>query len=124
MNPLSPLLKIGNPKLFEQFEEMQQFLLDFDMGTNDVNDIIAYHIEAMHLNLSAHDQWIHATRKWLKESTNSTQIWHQDIVRYDCIFDGDRNCGFNYYYENVQDAVEETNAMDIGWYEAVAGRCS
>ena len=125
--PINPLLKIGNPKLFEEFDEMHGFLLDFDMSTNDVNDIIAYYAESEAYNLSKHDTWINATCKWLKNNEDATQIWYQEITRYDCIFESGStvrsNCGFNYFYETVQDAVNGENQKGIPWYDSVAGSC-
>jgi len=128
--PLSPLLKIGNPKMQKEFPEMFAFLLDFQMTTNDVNDIIAYHQESseMYLNLTEHELWINATCKWLKQTEETTDEWHQDINRYDCIFDQDNNennhCGFNYYYKSFQDAQNDENVLNIEWYNSIAGKCS
>eukprot|EP01083_Nonionella_stella_P181288 648872_1 len=121
--PLSPLLKIANPKLLSQFHELSTFVLDFQMSTNDVNDVIAYYTETS-ASLTAHERWVNATCKWLKESESTTNGWHQDIVRFDCIFEDDANCGFNYYYATLDDAVQQSNAIRLEWYESIAGSCS
>ena len=130
--PLSPLLKIGNPKLQTTFPEMYDFLLGFQMYTNDVNDIIAYHSEGSKAfsNLTPHELWINATCKWLKQAQKTTNVWYQDIVRYDCIFDAENeehnHCGFNYYYRSFDDAKNKNtqNIVNVEWYDSIAGKCS
>ena len=129
--PLSPLLKIGNPRLAQEFPEIYSFLLQFEMATSDVNNIIAYHKESSALygnELSEHQIWINATCKWLKTANTTIGHWYQDITRYDCIFDENddenNNCGFNYYYQSFDDAKNEENMVNKPWYDSVAGECT
>merc|ERR1719361_505506 len=112
--PLTPLEKLANPKLNEEFEEMFSFALDFKMTADDVNDVMAFHAEINETefqNFTEHEKWQYAACIWLKlNSTESTiNEWYQDITRYDCIFDDSSNCGWNHYYTSYRDAVSEEN---------------
>ena len=123
--PLSPLLKMGNPKFLKQFTEMYSFLLDFQMSTTDVNDIIAYFGESQEFTeLTKHEQWMNASCKWLKDTADTTEQWYQEITRYDCIFKdlNKSNCGFNFYFDSLTDA-RLGNKVSKEWYESVAGNC-
>ncbi len=59
--PLSPLLKIVNPKIRDSFPEIYEFLLDFRITTNDLNDIIAIYknisTAEQYTNMSGHEWW-------------------------------------------------------------------
>eukprot|EP01083_Nonionella_stella_P016152 45161_1 len=124
--PLSPLLKMGNPKLLAEFDEMDRFLAEFRMSTDDVNLIMGYHSEAASYNLTDHERWINATCKWLKQAEATTNEWHQNITRYDCIFNDieESGCGFNYYYSSFEDATNERNAISVAYDDSIAGTCS
>eukprot|EP01083_Nonionella_stella_P018150 50712_1 len=124
--PLSPLLKMGNPKFLSEFEEMARFLAEFRMTTDDVNAIMGYHAQAATYDLSPHERWINATCAWLKQSEATTNEWHQTITRYDCIFEGieQSGCGFHYYYETFEDATTEQNAIALSDNDSIGGSCA
>merc|ERR1719295_336907 len=90
--PLTPLEKLANPNLQDEFEEMVTFALDFKMTADDVNDVMAFHAEITGndtLNFTEHEKWQYAACIWLKMNSTESTIneWYQDITRYDCLFD-------------------------------------
>eukprot|EP01083_Nonionella_stella_P072585 195759_1 len=127
--PVTSLQKLGNPRLVSKFPEMENFLYDFQMTANDVNDLTAYHTNASSIDssLTEHELWMTAACKWLKETEATANEWYQEIIRYDCIFDEandeNNNCGFNYYYNTLQDAQNNQNRISKPWYDSVGGEC-
>ena len=125
--PISPLVKLSRPNLEDEFKEMYDFVLDYSMVAEDVNQMITFHKNINEsLNLTAHEKWQYAACQWLKLDTTASTIdlWFQSITRYDCIFDDTENCGFDYYYNSYDDAVNEQNAVTISWDDSIAGDCS
>eukprot|EP01084_Bolivina_argentea_P039115 72297_1 len=130
--PLSPLSKIVNPIIEHTFPEIYEFLLDFRVTTNDLNDIIHYYQDISSLpqysQLTDHQKWYETACKWFTEQDRKedsiTDHWHKDIIRFDCIYTNEsEGCGFNYYYQTFEHALGEYNAIKIPLYESIAGYC-
>jgi len=123
--PLSPLEKLANPNLVDEFEEMYSFAIDFAMAADDVNDIIYFYNEYSEsvgsLNATEHEKWQYAACQWHRRNSTAetTKEWFQNITRYDCL----DNCGFNYYYESHDDAVNGINTVSVSWDDSIAGDC-
>ena len=125
--PITPMQILANPNLTDTFPEMYDFALDFEMSAADVNTILSYRNTLNEsMDLSGHEKWQYAACQWLKlNSTNSTTSgWYQDITRYDCIFENSSNCGFDYFYNSYDDAVNGQNAVNISWDDSIAGDCA
>ena len=129
---LSAIPILANPNLPDTFPEIYDFALNFAMKTQDVSSVISFHSALdeeedwnLNLNLTEHEKWQYAACQWLKlNSTQSTiELWFHDITRYDCIFDDSDNCGFDYYYDSYDDAVNNKSALTIPWDDSIAGNC-
>eukprot|EP01083_Nonionella_stella_P105492 303416_1 len=124
--PLTPLLKLSNPKLASRFPEIEQFAEAYDMLSTDVNQIIAHyeHNKAANSNVSDHELWYNASCAWYQShpAQGHISLWKQEIIRYDCdsINDG-HGCGFPYYYQETTDGSHHysepiTTNQNIGGY--------
>ena len=125
--PWTPLMKLANPNLIDEFEEIYDFVSDFTMFTTDVNSVLAFHSQINDtLNMTEHEKWQYAACQWLQLNSSNGTIasWYQDITRYDCIFSDTENCGFDYFYNSYDDAVNGQNAVNISWDDSIAGDCT
>ena len=129
--PLSPLQILANPNLTDTFPEIYDFALDFSMTAEDVSFVISSHSvlgeeSNNDSNLTDHEKWQYAACQWLKLNTTASTIdlWFQDITRYDCIFENSSHCGFDYYYNSYDDAVNNQSAVTISWGNSIAGDCA
>lgn len=83
--PVTPLYKLGNSRLYDTFPEIIAFLFDFNILGEHLNNIVAHH--------QKHNNWLNATCQWLLNHEDVIKEWYQEIVRYDCSsFNG---CGYS-----------------------------
>eukprot|EP01084_Bolivina_argentea_P064921 118343_1 len=85
--PITPLFKLVNPKLKDDLPEIIQFVYDFQMLNEDLNEILFHQQE--------NGDWFNASCIWLRENEDKISEWYHNIIRYDCsMFDG--GCGYTY----------------------------
>jgi len=88
--PIGPLMKAANPKLESSFPEAHEFFVNFNIGTRQLNQIVANYWTG-NSSLGGTERWLQAACDWMKSSdadsisTWNNSAWMVDVKRVDCL---------------------------------------